>query len=211
MRHRTGSTLTQLAYPTAKRTFDIVVSGLMLVVLSPLLAALALCIWIDDPRAPVIFRQRRCGYGGRTFTLFKFRTMVRGADALKETLRERSLVGWPDFRVVDDPRVTRLGRVLRRTSLDELPQLVNVVLGHMSLVGPRPTSFDSGTYELWQTARLDFRPGLTGPWQIYGRNQMDFAERCRLEISFFRDASMLRELRLLVATVGTVLKRTGVA
>jgi lipopolysaccharide/colanic/teichoic acid biosynthesis glycosyltransferase len=101
--------------------------------------------------------------------------------------------------------------MLRRTSLDELPQLVNVLLGHMSLVGPRPTSFDSSTYQLWQTARLDYRPGITGPWQIAGRNQMDFVERCRLEISFFRTTSLRRELRLLAATAITVLRRTGVA
>ncbi len=211
MRRTGATTLTRPAYRLAKRTFDVVFAGLALFLLAPTLAVIAAAVWVDDPRAPVIFRQRRCGYGGRSFTLFKFRTMVRGADALKENLRHRSLVGWPDFRLVDDPRVTRLGRVLRRTSLDELPQLVNVLLGHMSLVGPRPTSFDFTTYELWQTARLDFRPGLTGPWQIYGRNQMDFAERCRLEIQFFRTASMRRELRLLVATAVTVIRRTGVA
>jgi lipopolysaccharide/colanic/teichoic acid biosynthesis glycosyltransferase len=198
-------------YRFAKRSLDLIASLLALALLGPLLIAIALCVWVDDPRGGVIFRQRRCGYGGRPFTLFKFRTMVRGADALKETLRERSLVEWPDFRVVDDPRVTRVGRMLRRTSLDELPQLVNVLLGHMSLVGPRPTSFDSSTYQLWQTARLDYRPGITGPWQIAGRNQMDFVERCRLEISFFRTTSLRRELRLLAATAITVLRRTGVA
>ncbi len=211
MRHRGATTLTRPANRMGKRAFDIAFAAVGIVILSPLLAAIALAVWIDDPRAPVIFRQRRCGYGGRPFTLLKFRTMVRGADALKETLRERSLVGWPDFRLVDDPRVTRLGRLLRRTSLDELPQLVNVLRGQMSLVGPRPTSFDFTTYELWQTARLDFRPGLTGPWQIYGRNQMDFTERCRLEIQFFRTTSMVRELRLIMATAVTVLRRTGVA
>jgi lipopolysaccharide/colanic/teichoic acid biosynthesis glycosyltransferase len=206
-----ATTLTRPAYRIAKRSVDIAFSALGIVILCPLLAAIALAVWIDDPHAPIIFRQRRCGYGGRAFTLLKFRTMVRGADALKETLRERSLVGWPDFRLVNDPRVTPLGRVLRRTSLDELPQLINVLRGHMSLVGPRPTSFDFTTYELWQTARLDFRPGLTGPWQIYGRNQMDFTERCRLEIQFFRTTSLPRELRLLVSTAVTVLRRTGVA
>jgi lipopolysaccharide/colanic/teichoic acid biosynthesis glycosyltransferase len=211
MRRGCTTTLTRPAYRVAKRTFDIALSAFALLLLAPTLAAIAAAVWLDDPRAPVIFRQRRCGYGGRPFTLLKFRTMVRGADAMKETLRDRSLVGWPDFRLVNDPRVTRLGRMLRRTSLDELPQFVNVLLGHMSLVGPRPTSFDSATYELWQTARLDFRPGLTGPWQIYGRNQMDFADRCRLEIQFFRNPSMLRELRLLLATPATVVRRTGVA
>ena len=110
-----------------------------------------------------------------------------------------------------DPRVTRVGRVLRRTSLDELPQLLNVLRGDMSLVGPRPTSFDVSTYALWQTARLDFRPGITGPWQVLGRTSMDFTERCRLEISFFRRRSLGRELWLLVRTAGCVIRRTGVA
>jgi lipopolysaccharide/colanic/teichoic acid biosynthesis glycosyltransferase len=211
MRKTAHTDLTSLPYRVAKRAFDVTVSASALLVFGPLLGVIALIVWLDDPRAPIIFRQRRCGYGGRPFTLFKFRTMVRGADALKESLRGRSMVGWPDFRLVNDPRVTRIGRVLRRTSLDELPQLVNVLAGHMSIVGPRPTSFDFTTYELWQTARLDYRPGLTGPWQIYGRNQMDFAERCRLEISFFRNTSLWRELRLFVATIATVVRRTGVA
>jgi lipopolysaccharide/colanic/teichoic acid biosynthesis glycosyltransferase len=168
-------------------------------------------VWLDDRSAPVLFRQRRCGYGGRRFELLKFRTMVRDADALKETLRERSAVGWPDFRLAHDPRVTPFGRVLRKSSLDELPQLLNVLRGDMSLVGPRPTSFDSSTYALWQTARLDFLPGITGPWQVHGRTSMEFTERCRLEISFFRRRSLARELWLLVRTVPCVIKRTGVA
>jgi lipopolysaccharide/colanic/teichoic acid biosynthesis glycosyltransferase len=107
--------------------------------------------------------------------------------------------------------VTRLGRFLRKTSLDELPQLLNVLKGEMSLVGPRPTSFAMTTYDTWQTGRLDFRPGITGPWQVHGRSTMDFTERCRLEITFFRKPSLTRELALLVATIGTVFRRTGVA
>ena len=199
------------AYRAAKRTLDVVVAGLALFLLAPLMLALALMIRHEDPQAPIFFRQRRTGYGGRTFELFKFRTMVRNADELKEQLRAQSVVAWPDFRVPDDPRVTRIGRVLRKTSLDELPQFINVLVGHMTLVGPRPTSFAAGTYDLWQTARLDFRPGLTGPWQVWGRDSMEFEERCRLEINFFRRPSLLRELWLLFATVGCVLRRTGVA
>ena len=200
-----------LAYRSAKRVLDVVLATCALVVLSPVLAIIACSIWLDDPSAPVLFRQRRCGYGGHPFELLKFRTMVRDADALKESLRARSEVPWPDFRLAHDPRVTNLGRFLRRSSLDELPQLWNVLRGEMSLVGPRPTSFDVATYTLWQTGRLDFRPGVTGPWQVRGRESMDFTERCRLEISFFRRRSLLRELWLLVLTVGCVLKRTGVA
>jgi lipopolysaccharide/colanic/teichoic acid biosynthesis glycosyltransferase len=198
-------------YRLAKRCLDICLAALALLILAPVLAFISLCIWLGDPGAPVVFRQSRCGLGGRRFELFKFRTMVRNADALKESLRAQSLVAWPDFRVPDDPRVTRLGRLLRTTSLDELPQLVNVLRGDMSLVGPRPTSFDASTYTLWQTARLDFRPGITGPWQVDGRRSMDFTERCRLEISFFRRRSLAGELWVLIRTAGCVIRRTGVA
>ena len=200
-----------LRYRVCKRVLDVVVASAALLVLSPLLVAIALIIWVQDHRAPVLFRQRRTGKGGRTFQLFKFRTMVRNADAMKEELRALSAVAWPDFRLVDDPRVSPLGRFLRRTSLDELPQLINVLRGDMSLVGPRPTSFASDTYLTWQTGRLDYQPGLTGPWQVYGRSTLDFAERCRLEIAFFRRPSLLRELGLLVRTIGVVFGRTGVA
>lgn len=198
-------------YAAAKRTLDIVVSATALVVLAPLLALIALLIWIGDPRAPILFRQTRTGLGGRTFKLFKFRSMVRDADAMKEELRALSAVAWPDFRLADDPRVSRFGRFLRKSSLDELPQLMNVLRGDMTMVGPRPTSFGADTYLPWQTGRLDYRPGLTGPWQVYGRSSLDFTERCRLEIDFFRRPSLLRELWLLVRTVGVVFRRTGVA
>ncbi|HKR98417.1 MAG TPA: sugar transferase [Candidatus Dormibacteraeota bacterium] len=200
-----------MTYAIAKAVLDVLLAACALLLLAPLLLLIALSVWLEDPGAPVLFRQRRCGLGGRPFELLKFRTMVRNADALKESLRERSVVAWPDFRLPNDPRVTRLGRFLRRSSLDELPQLVNVLRGEMSLVGPRPTSFEASTYSLWQTARLDFRPGITGPWQVQGRNRMDFTERCRLEIGFFRRRSLARELWLLLRTIPCVLRRTGVA
>ncbi len=198
-------------YWLAKRALDILFSALTLIALAPVLLIITLGIWLQDPSAPVFFRQERTGLAGRRFRLLKFRTMVKDADRIKEELRHLSLVPWPDFRLEHDPRVTRLGRFLRRTSLDELPQLLNVIKGDMSLVGPRPTSFAASTYELWHTGRLDFRPGVTGPWQVWGRNTMDFDERCRLEISFFRRPSLLKDVRVLVATVGAVLGRTGVA
>ena len=198
-------------YKTAKRALDIVGASLAIVALSPLLVLIAVAVWLEDPRAPVFFRQRRCGRGGESFRLLKFRTMVRNADELKEQLRSQSIVPWPDFRLINDPRVSRVGRTLRKTSLDELPQFFNVLVGQMTLVGPRPTSFAASTYELWQTARLDFRPGLTGPWQVWGRTSMDFEERSRLEIRFFRRRSLLAEVWILLATVGVVIRRTGVS
>jgi lipopolysaccharide/colanic/teichoic acid biosynthesis glycosyltransferase len=198
-------------YRLVKRMLDLTLGMFVLMLALPAMAVIALLIWREDRGAPVFFRQARCGKGGRTFELLKFRTMVRNADALKEQLRAQSEVPWPDFRLTHDPRVTTVGRVLRKSSLDELPQLLNVIRGDMSLVGPRPTSFDASTYELWETARLDFRPGITGPWQVWGRTSMDFEQRCRLEIGFFRRPSLLKELWLLVATVPIVLRRTGVA
>jgi len=200
-----------VGYWVMKRIMDIAVSSAALVVFAIPMLLIALLVKLDDLSAPIFFRQQRCGAGGRRFNLYKFRTMVKNADELKEQLRAKSVVAWPDFRVYEDPRTTRVGRFLRRTSLDELPQLMNVVKGDMSLVGPRPTSFDVATYRLWQTGRLDFRPGITGPWQVLGRDSMDFEERCRLEIAFFRRPSILAELKLLFATLPVVFRRTGTA
>jgi lipopolysaccharide/colanic/teichoic acid biosynthesis glycosyltransferase len=200
-----------LAYAVVKRTLDVVLSATGLILLTPLLAAVALAVKLEYRDAPILFRQSRSGRLGRRIQIAKFRTMVPNADELKESLRKRSSVSWPDFRLEHDPRVTRLGRMLRKTSIDELPQLWSVLRGEMSLVGPRPTSFASDTYRPWQTERLDFAPGLTGPWQVMGRNTMDFTERCRLEISFFRHTSLWRELGILVRTVPVLIRRTGVA
>jgi len=200
-----------LGYRVAKRTLDVTLASLALVAFALPMLVIALLIKLGDPSAPVLYRQKRVGLGGRRFAMLKFRTMVANADELKEQLRAQSLVAWPDFRLENDPRVTEIGRFLRITSLDELPQFINVVRGDMALVGPRPTSFDASTYELWHTARLDFRPGITGPWQVQGRTTLDFEGRCRLEIGFFRQPSLLRELRLLLSTVLVVFRRTGVA
>jgi lipopolysaccharide/colanic/teichoic acid biosynthesis glycosyltransferase len=199
------------AYRVVKRAIDMVGSATALILLTPLLVAVALAVKLECRDAPVLFRQTRSGRLGHRFQIAKFRTMVPDADELKESLRERSSVSWPDFRLEHDPRVTRLGRALRKTSIDELPQLWSVLRGDMSLVGPRPTSFASDTYSPWQTERLDFAPGLTGPWQVMGRNSMDFTERCRLEISFFRHTSVWRELGILIRTVPVLVRRTGVA
>ena len=187
------------------------VAGIALIVLAIPMAIIAALIKASDWRAPVLYRQRRVGMNGRSIDVLKFRTMVPDADALKEELRSRSAVSWPDFNVSDDPRVTRIGRFLRKASLDELPQLWCVLKGDMSLVGPRPTSFGADTYDLWQTERLRFRPGVTGPWQVAGRGTMEFEERCRLEISFFRHPSLLAELKLLVLTVPALLRNPGAA
>jgi|tagenome__1003787_1003787.scaffolds.fasta_scaffold20802371_2 lipopolysaccharide/colanic/teichoic acid biosynthesis glycosyltransferase len=198
-------------YRFVKRGLDIAVASAFLLVAALPMGVIAALIWVGDRHASVLYRQRRAGMNGRPIDVLKFRTMVPNADALKDELRSQSVVSWPDFNLKEDPRVTKLGRFLRKTSLDELPQLWCVLKGDMSLVGPRPTSFGPETYDLWQTERLRFRPGVTGPWQVAGRGKMEFDERCRLEISFFRKPSLFAELKLLVLTIPALLRHPGAA
>lgn len=196
------------SYPTVKRAMDLGLTVLALPVLVPAFLLIALAVRIDSP-GPVLFVQRRTGRGGRRFPMLKFRTMVRNAEDLKASLQHLSIVPYPDFKVIDDPRITRVGRVLRATSLDELPQLLNVLAGHMSLVGPRPTSFAPSTYQLWHTRRLDVRPGLTGLWQVQGRNEADFDQRLRLDLRYIDHCCLPVDVWILAATVGAVIRRRG--
>ena len=150
------------AYRRAKRFMDwvLILSSLPLVL--PLLGLCALLIKIESPNGPIVFRQKRTGKWGHPFYIYKFRTMVPNAEELKSKYAHLNELQWPDFKITNDPRITRIGRFLRKSSLDELPQLFNVLRGEMSLVGPRPTSFGPETYQLWHTERLDVLPGLTG-------------------------------------------------
>jgi lipopolysaccharide/colanic/teichoic acid biosynthesis glycosyltransferase len=141
--------------------------------------------------------------------MVKFRTMVPNAEALKPALAHLNERPWPDFKITNDPRITRVGRILRQTSLDELPQIINVVKGEMSLVGPRPTSFEPSTYSFWHTYRLEVTPGITGLWQVEGRNVTNFDERLRLDIEYIRRRSLVLDLKILLQTVPTVLRRSG--
>ena len=136
----------------------------------------------------------RTGQGGIRFRMFKFRTMFTNAEDLKEDYLHLNQLTWPDFKISDDPRVTRVGHLLRKTSLDELPQLLNVLKGDMSLVGPRPTSFDASTYDLWHTERLEVMPGITGLWQISGRGDVDFDERLRMDVEYIERQSIWLDL-----------------
>jgi lipopolysaccharide/colanic/teichoic acid biosynthesis glycosyltransferase len=154
-------------------------------------------------------RIKRLGRDGRPFGLLKLRSMTRDADRMKEALRHLNTMAWPDFKIADDPRVTRLGRVLRKYSLDELPQLYNVLRGEMTLVGPRPCSVKLADYDLWQSERLDVTPGLVGRWQAEGRGTMDFADRCRLDIHQARSRSIRLNLQLVVATIRSVFVSKG--
>jgi lipopolysaccharide/colanic/teichoic acid biosynthesis glycosyltransferase len=135
--------------------------------------------------------------------------MVPNAEELKVKYAHLNELQWPDFKITNDPRVTKVGRILRKTSLDELPQLINVLRGEMSLVGPRPTSFGAETYQLWHTERLDVVPGLTGLWQVVGRAQLEFDDRLRLDIAYIERRSIWLDINILIMTIGAVFTQRG--
>lgn len=195
-------------YLIIKRLFDLAVCVLLLPVVLPLFLLSALAIRLDSP-GPIFIAQERTGRDGTPFRMLKFRTMVRNAAELKAQLAHLNVLPPPDFKIPQDPRITRVGKFLRQTSLDELPQLLNVVRGDMSLVGPRPTSFAPTTYELWHTHRLEVTPGITGLWQVKGRNTTTFDERLRLDIEYIEHRSFVLDLKILLQTVPSVLRRTG--
>jgi lipopolysaccharide/colanic/teichoic acid biosynthesis glycosyltransferase len=195
-------------FAALKRALDVLACLLAFPVTGPILALCALAIWIDDGR-PIFFRHSRTGRGGQPFGMYKLRTMVRNAEELKTRYMHLNELQYPDFKITNDPRVTRVGRFLRRTSLDELPQLFNVLRGDMSLVGPRPTSFGVERYRLWHTERLTVKPGLTGLWQISGRSKLEFDDRLRLDIAYVRNQSLWLDVRILLRTVTAVLKGDG--
>ena len=200
--------LSDAGYRRAKRALDIAVSVALLPIIIPVLLLCALAILLDSP-GPIFFSQNRTGRGGHRFRMWKLRTMVRNADELKAHYAHLNELTYPDFKITNDPRVTRVGRVLRKTSLDELPQIVNVLTGDMSLVGPRPTSFSAATYRLWHTVRLEVQPGITGLWQISGRNELDFDDRLRLDVAYIRNRSFTLDLSILVRTIGAVASGRG--
>ena len=195
-------------YEHVKRFLDVVLCLLALPFAVVVLAACALAIKLDSP-GPIFFVQQRTGRGGQRFAMLKLRTMRMEAEQLKAQYAHLNQLTFPDFKVVNDPRITRVGRILRKTSLDEVPQLFNVLRGDMSLVGPRPTSFGADTYRLWHTARLEVQPGITGLWQVSGRNELDFDDRLRLDIAYIRHRSVMLDLRILLLTFGAVVSRRG--
>jgi exopolysaccharide biosynthesis polyprenyl glycosylphosphotransferase len=193
----------------AKRACDVVTSGLGLLLLAPLFGLVALAIKATSP-GPVIFRQERVGLRGRPFTLLKFRTMVVGADLLLDQLRDQNEADGPLFKLRGDPRVTRVGRILRRYSVDELPQLWNVLKGEMSLVGPRPPlSEEVALYEDWQLDRLEVRPGITGLWQVSGRSELSFEDYVRLDLFYVENWSIAYDLFILSKTIPLLVSARG--
>jgi exopolysaccharide biosynthesis polyprenyl glycosylphosphotransferase len=200
-----------LSWLAMKRTMDVVLSALCLIVLLPLIALIAVAIKFDSP-GPVIFRQRRTGLGGSPFLMYKFRTMVANADEIKVLYNHLNESGDPRlFKIRNDPRITRLGRLLRRTSLDELPQLFNVLRGEMSLIGPRPFfPEDLQHYEEHHCERLSVLPGITGLWQVRGRSSvLDFEEVVRLDREYIHGWSLWLDLKILALTLPAVIRREG--
>jgi exopolysaccharide biosynthesis polyprenyl glycosylphosphotransferase len=192
-----------------KRTMDIVGASIGVILLGPLLLSLALIVKLDS-RGPVFFRQRRIGRQGELFLMLKFRSMVEDADSIKGQLRDRNEAQGGLFKITDDPRITRVGNLLRRTSLDELPQLLNVLGGSMSLVGPRPLVQDEDALiEGWQRRRLAVKPGMTGMWQIFGSSRIPMNEMVKIDYLYGANWSIWLDLKILIKTVPYVLRRRG--
>jgi exopolysaccharide biosynthesis polyprenyl glycosylphosphotransferase len=192
-----------------KRTLDVVAAAVALILLAPVLVLIAILISLDS-RGPVLYAAPRAGRKGRPFRCYKFRTMVRNADALKDGLRERNQRQGPIFKITDDPRITRVGRRLRRYSLDELPQFWNVLTGEMSLVGPRPHPLDDfSCYGIEHLPRLDVTPGITGLWQVTSRRDPSFQSGMKLDIEYIHRWSLGMDLRILFKTAGAILRGSG--
>ncbi len=205
-RHRSGAFC--WVYRLTKRIFDITLALFLIPFALPIMAIIALVIRLDSP-GPMLWGQQRTGWNGKVFKMYKFRTMLENAVELKEKYKHLNQLTWPDFKIDDDPRVTKVGKFLRRSSLDELPQLFNILMGSMSFVGPRPTSFAASTYKLWHTERLEILPGLTGLWQVSGRGDVDFDERVEMDIEYIDRQCWKLDLYILARTVTAVVWGKG--
>ena len=201
--------LPENVYLKIKRFLDVGLVILACPVWLPITFLIFIALKLSSPRDPAFFIQQRTGKGGNRFAMIKFRTMVVDSEKEKKDLEHLNVLQWPDFKIPDDPRITRIGRFLRRTSLDELPQVINILKGEMSLVGPRPTSFSPETYALWHTERLDVVPGLTGLWQISERGVSEFDERLRLDITYIERRCLRLDFEIMLRTVGAVFKGQG--
>ena len=192
-----------------KRAFDLLGASLGLLAVSPLLVVIAAAVKLDS-RGPVFFGQQRVGRHGQRFRMLKFRTMVPDAEALKESLRDRNEAKEGLFKIAKDPRVTRVGRLLRASALDELPQLLNIFRGEMSLVGPRPLVIDEDErIEGWHRRRLELMPGMTGPWQILGPSRVPLKEMVAIDYLYVANWSLWTDIKILLRTVPHVLGRRG--
>jgi exopolysaccharide biosynthesis polyprenyl glycosylphosphotransferase len=211
-----GLPLLEVRYPqldntqrATKRALDVAVSLLGLLLLAPIFLAVAVAVRLDSP-GPVLFRQKRAGADGKVFICYMFRSMYEDAERLQEDLEPLNEAGGPVFKIKDDPRVTRVGRLLRRWSIDELPQLANVLKGEMSLVGPRPLPVrDFHRMEEAHKRRLEAIPGMTGYWQISGRSNLSFEDMVRLDLYYIENWSLSFDLKIILKTLGAVIRGEG--
>ncbi|MFH1998803.1 MAG: sugar transferase, partial [Planctomycetota bacterium] len=195
--------------PLGKRLIDILGASLALILFSPVMLIVAVAIKLTS-RGPVIFKQQRVGRGGKPFIFYKFRSMVVDAEAQKGSLADLNEKDGPIFKIRNDPRITKVGRFIRKTSIDELPQLWNVLIGDMSLVGPRPPTIDEiPRYEAWQRRRLELTGGLTCLWQVSGRSNIGFEDWMRMDIEYMEKRSLLYDLSLLMRTPYEVITGRG--
>lgn len=198
-----------MAYKVSKRLFDILLAGIALVCLSPIFLVTALAIKLEDG-GTVIFRQERNGLNGNIFTMYKFRSMCVNASDMHKDLLDKNELDGPAFKMKDDPRVTKVGRFIRKTSIDELPQLINILKGEMSIVGPRPLpTYETEKCTDYQKQRLLAKPGLTCYWQCSGRNSIPFDEWMEMDLKYLEEASFLIDLKIILKTVGSVFLQIG--
>lgn len=188
-------------YEIIKRTIDIVISGIALIILSPVLLVVGICIKLES-KGPIFFSQKRVGLNGEEFNMFKLRSMVVNAEELKEKLTSQNEMAGPMFKMKDDPRITNVGKFIRKTSIDELPQLFNILRGEMSLVGPRPSlPNEVKEFEPWMLKRLEVKPGLTCYWQVMGRNTIQFEDWMRLDVKYVNERNLWIDIKLIFKTV----------
>lgn len=188
-------------YLLFKRLIDILGSGFGLIVLSPVFLIVAIAIKIEDSKGDVLFSQKRVGQYGKEFNMYKFRSMVSNAEELKAKLMEQNEMSGPMFKMKHDPRITKVGKFIRKTSIDELPQLINILKGEMSLVGPRSSlPKEVAKFEPWMLERLEVKPGLTCYWQVMGRNYIDFEDWMKLDIKYVHDRNFWLDIKLIFKT-----------
>lgn len=193
-------------YLILKRLIDVVGAAIGMIVLSPILIVIAILIKIEDPKGKVVFSQGRVGQNGQMFKMYKFRSMVHNAEELKDTLMKQNERSGPMFKMKNDPRVTKVGKFIRKTSIDEIPQLINILKGEMSFVGPRPSlQKEVEQFEPWMMKRLDVKPGLTCYWQVYGRNNVGFEEWMKLDVKYVEERNILIDIKLIFKTFAVFL------
>ncbi|HAT4212235.1 sugar transferase [Clostridium perfringens] len=184
-----------------KRLIDILGAGFGLIILSPIFLIVAIAIKVEDSKGSVLFSQKRVGQYGKKFNMYKFRSMVSNAEELKAKLMEQNEMSGPMFKMKHDPRITKVGKFIRKTSIDELPQLINILKGEMSLVGPRPSlPKEVDKFEPWMLERLEVKPGLTCYWQVMGRNDIDFEDWMKLDIKYVHDRNLWLDIKLIFKT-----------